>query len=59
MTIVNTVLFGILAGLVTLKIALLAAAAVLFVHGLMQRVGQPAAAPAAVPVRHRRLDVHV
>ena len=52
---VNSLLFGVLAGLISFKILLLAAAAVLFAHGLTERVRQRRVAPA--PVRHRRLDV--
>jgi hypothetical protein len=58
MTILNTVLFGVLAGLVSLKIVLLAAAAVLFVHGMTQRVAQRRAVPVPARVRPPRLDVH-
>jgi len=54
----NSLLFGILAGLVTFKVVLLAAAAVLFVYGMTERARRRKLAPAPVPVRHRRLDVH-
>jgi hypothetical protein len=53
----NTLLFGVLAGLISFKIVLLAAAAILLVHGLTQRARQRRVAPAPAPVRHRRLDV--
>jgi hypothetical protein len=52
----NALLFGILAGLISLKVVLLAAAAVLLVHGLRVRARQRQVA--RIPVRHRRLDVH-
>jgi len=52
----NSLLFGILAGLISLKVVLLAAAAVLLVHGLTVRARRRQVAP--TPVRHRRLDVH-
>ena len=51
----NALLFGVLAGLISLKVVLLAAAAILLLHGLTERVRQRRLAPA--PVRHRRLDV--
>jgi len=54
----NSLLFGILAGLVTFKVVLLAAAAVLFVYGMTERTRRRKLALAPVPVRHRRLDVH-
>jgi hypothetical protein len=59
MTILNTFLLGILAGLITFKIVLLAVAAVLFVYALTERRRQRALTPARAPVRHNRLDVHV
>jgi hypothetical protein len=58
MTILDTVLFGMLAGVITLKVALLAAAAVLLVHGLTVRFRQLNVAPAVVAARHPGLDVH-
>lgn len=57
MTILDTVMFGMLAGVITLKVALLAAAAVLLVYGLTERVRQREAVPAAVAVKHPELDV--
>jgi hypothetical protein len=57
MTILDTVMFGMLAGVITLKVALLAAAAMLLVYGLTQRVRQREAVPAAVAVKHPGLDV--
>jgi len=50
-------MFGMLAGVITLKVALLAAAAVLLVYGLTERVRQREAVPAAVAVKHPGLDV--
>ena len=58
MTILDTILFGMLAGVITLKVALLAAAAVLLVYGLTARIRQRKGAPAAVAARHPGLDVH-
>ena len=52
---VNSLLYGVLAGLISLKVILLAAAAVLLVHGLTERARQRRLAPGRV--RHRRLDV--
>jgi hypothetical protein len=51
----TSLLYGVLAGLISLKVVLLAAAAVLLVHGLTERVRQRRLAPA--PVKHRGLDV--
>jgi hypothetical protein len=51
----TSLLYGVLAGLISLKVVLLAAAAVLLLHGLTERVRQRRLAPA--PVKHRRLDV--
>ena len=58
MNILDTVLFGMLAGIITLKVALLAAAAVLLVYGLTERVRQRKVAPAAVAVKQPGQDVH-
>jgi len=58
MTIIDTVLFGMLTGVITLKVALLAAAAVLLVHGLAKRIRQRKVAPAAVAAKHPGLDLH-
>jgi hypothetical protein len=58
MTILDTVLFGVLAGVITLKVALLAAAAVLLVYGLTERIRQRKVAPAGVAAKHPGLDVH-
>jgi hypothetical protein len=58
MTILDTILFGMLAGVIALKVALLAAAAVLLVYALTERIRQRKCAPAAVAARHPGLDVH-
>jgi len=58
MNILDTVLFGLLAGVITLKVALLAAAAVLLVYGLTERVRQCKVAPATVAVKQPGQDVH-
>jgi len=58
MNILDTLLFGMLAGVISLKVALLAAAAVLLVYGLTERVRQRKIAPAAVAVKQPGLDVH-
>jgi len=58
MNILDTVLFGLLAGVITLKVALLAAAAVLLVYGLTERIRQRRIAPAVVAVKQPGLDVH-
>jgi hypothetical protein len=51
----NSLLFGIVAALITLKVVLLAAAAVLFVFSLTERIRQRQLAHAPAPVKHRRL----
>ena len=53
----NTLLFGVLAGLISFKIVLLTGAAVLLVHGLTENVRRRTVARTPVPVRQRRLDV--
>jgi hypothetical protein len=58
MNILDTVLFGMLAGVITLKVALLAAAAVLLVHGLTAHVRRLKVAPGAAAVKQTALDVH-
>jgi hypothetical protein len=58
MTILDTVLFGMLAGVITLKVALLAAAAVLLVYGLTERIRQRKVATAGNAAKHPGLDVH-
>ncbi len=56
MTFLNTLLFGMVASLVALKIALLAAATILLVHVLAERTRRRKMAHAPVPVRHPKLD---
>jgi len=56
MTILNTLLFGMVASLVALKMALLAAATILLVHVLAQRIRRRKMAHAPAPVRHPKLD---
>ena len=57
MTILDTILFGMLAGVITLKVALLAAAAVLLVHVLAERTRRRhKMSHAPVRVRHPKLD---
>ena len=58
MNIIDSVVFGMLAGLITLKVLLLATAAVLLVHVLTKRPLRVKAAPSAARPRHPRLDVH-
>lgn len=57
MNILDSVLFGMLAGLITLKVLLLAAAAVLLVNVLTKRHVQNRATPAPPRVKYPRLDV--
>jgi hypothetical protein len=52
MTVLDTVLFGMLAGIITLKVTLLAAAAVLLVYGLTERVRQHKVTPVVVAAKH-------
>ena len=59
MNIIDAVVFGIVAGLVTLKVVLLAAAALLLVHVLTGRARQRKAATARLPARHPKLDIYV
>lgn len=56
MTIFDTLLFGIVAGLVTLKVALLAAAAILLLHVLVKLTRRHKMAHAPAPVWHSKLD---
>jgi 4-amino-4-deoxy-L-arabinose transferase-like glycosyltransferase len=58
MNILDTVLFGMLAGIITLKVALLATAAVLLLYGLTKRIRRRKVAPAALAARQPGLDVH-
>lgn len=56
MIIVDTLLFGMVATLLGLKVALLAAAAVLFVRGLAERMRQRKTASAPAATKHQGLD---
>ena len=56
MTFLNILLFGMVASLVALKIALLAAATILLVHVLAERTRRRKMAHALVPVIHPKLD---
>jgi len=56
MTILDTLLFGIVAGVVTLKVALLATAAILLLHVLAERTRSHKRTRAPVQVRHPKLD---
>jgi hypothetical protein len=58
MNILDTVLFGMLAGIITLKVALIATAAVLLVYALMEPIRQRKAAPGALLVKQPGLNVH-
>jgi len=58
MTAFDTILFGLLAGIISLKAALLAAAAVLFVHGLMVQIRPLRATTAVTGAGHPRPDGH-
>jgi len=56
MNFLDTVLFGMLAGVITLKVALLATAAVLLVYVLTRRIRQRRVSLAAVAVKHPELE---
>ena len=58
MTIVDTLLFGMVAGLVTLKVALLATAAILLVFVLMGRTRQHKVTHPTVRNRYPKADKH-
>lgn len=58
MTILDTILFGMLAGVITLKTALLATAAVLLMYALTAQFRRRKDAPTGVGIIHSRLDVH-
>lgn len=58
MTILDAILFGMLAGAITLKVALLATAAVLLVYGFTGKFRQRKVLPVAVAVKHPGLDIH-
>ncbi len=58
MIMIETLLLGLVAGLVGFKVALLAAAALLVVYGLTRRSRQRKLARVSAPARRPRLDVH-
>ena len=55
---IETLILGLVAGLVGFKVALLAAAALLVVYGLTRRSRRQKMARVRAPVRRPRLDVH-
>ena len=55
---IESILYGLLGGLVGLKIFLLALAAVLFVYTLTERTRRRKMASARAPARPPTLDVH-
>ena len=55
---IETLLYGLVGGLVGLKIALLGLAAVLFIYTMTERRRQRKMASSRVTVRRPRLDVH-
>jgi hypothetical protein len=57
MAIFESMIFAIVAALVSLKAMLLAAAVVLFVHSLSARIRQRKAAPKRYSPEHSRLDL--
>jgi len=58
MNIPETILFGMLAGIITLKVLLLATAAVLLVHSLTKRARWDRGATAVPRTRHAHKDAH-
>jgi hypothetical protein len=56
MAILDTLLFAMIAGLITLKVVLLAAAALLFLRSLTGRIRQRKIAPAALGAKHAGLN---
>jgi len=55
---INSLLYGLVAGLVGLKIVLIGLAAILFVYTLTERNRRRKMAAARAPARPPRLDVH-
>jgi hypothetical protein len=55
---IESILYGLLGGLVGLKIFLLGLAAVLFILSLTEHTRQRTMASARAPVRRPKLDVH-
>ncbi|MCG6900977.1 MAG: hypothetical protein LJE75_13395 [Gammaproteobacteria bacterium] len=58
MTVLDTVLIGMLAGIITLKVTLLASAAVLLVCGMSGQVRQRRGTPVVLAAKHPGLDGH-
>ena len=58
MTVLDTVLFGMLAGIITLKVALLASAAVLLVCGMSERIRHRQDTPVVLAAKHPGPDGH-
>jgi hypothetical protein len=58
MNILDTILFGMLAGVITLKVLLLATAAVLLVHVLTRRARRGRGAGVVSRTRHPHMDAH-
>ena len=58
MNILDSVLFGMLAGLITLKVLLLATAAVLLVHVLTKNTLRNKATPAPARPKRPRIDTY-
>ena len=58
MTMLDTVLFSMLAGLITLKVALLASAAMLLAGGISARIRQRSVAPVTIAAKNPGLDRH-
>lgn len=56
---IESLLFPVVAGLISVKVALLAAAVVLFVLGMLERSRRLRAERAPAPARYRRLDIQV
>ena len=55
---IDSILYGLLGGLVGLKVFLLGLAAILFVYTLTERTRQRKMASVRAPDRRPRLDVH-
>jgi hypothetical protein len=58
MIIIDNLLYGMLAGLITLKVLLLAVATVLLVHNLAKRPLQKRATPVPARRRRPRIDIY-
>ncbi|MGD8842017.1 MAG: hypothetical protein PVJ83_00965 [Gammaproteobacteria bacterium] len=55
---IDTLLFGLVGGIMGAKLAMLAAAAVMFVYAVTARARQPRIAPAWATARRQRPDLH-